>query len=161
MTWFCSHPTLRACNSPTCNIISNEFFAFLGSYIFISDQKVKAKSNRIEIAFFFIPLVIPRVAHWIIYFMLHISCNFLFILCFTYLITSPTNWYLYRWVSWNIPEVIDEKSTNAFSYWNHINVVQLIFSSDLTPTHMSLFSDRLIIFEAYQFKEIRHFEITE
>ena len=49
MTWFFSHLTLnwRLITCPTCNIISNGFcFAFLGSYIFISDQKVKAKSNR-------------------------------------------------------------------------------------------------------------------
>ena len=38
------------------------------------------------------------------------------------------------------------------------SVVQLKFSLHLTPMHMSLFSDRLIIF---QFKEIRHFETTE
>ena len=31
----------------------------------------------------------------------------------------------------------------------------------LTPMHMSLFSDKLIIFQTYQFKEIRHFETTE
>ena len=41
------------------------------------------------------------------------------------------------------------------------NVVQLKFSSHLTPMHMSLFSDRQIIFQTYQFKEIRHFETTE
>ena len=55
-------------------------FAFLGSYIFISDQNVKATSNRNENCIFFIPLGIPRVAHWIISFLLHISA-----------ITSPTN----------------------------------------------------------------------
>ena len=27
--------------------------------------------------------------------------------------------------------------------------------------HVSLFSDRLIIFQTYQFKEFRHFETTE
>ena len=42
--------------------------------------------------------------------MLHIS-----------LITSPTNWYLYRWVSWNISEVINEISTSAFNYWDDFN----------------------------------------
>ena len=36
----------------------------------ISDQKVKAKKQKLH---FFIPLGIPRVAHWIISFMLHIS----------------------------------------------------------------------------------------
>ena len=41
------------------------------------------------------------------------------------------------------------------------NVVQLKFSLDLTPMHINLFSDRLIIFQTYQFKEIRHFETTE
>ena len=47
-------PTLNACNS-SYDIISNVFFCFtfLGSYVFISDQKVKAESNRIEIAFLF------------------------------------------------------------------------------------------------------------
>ena len=40
-------PTLKACNSPYIHIISNSFcFAFLGSYIFIPDQNVKAKSSR-------------------------------------------------------------------------------------------------------------------
>ena len=29
-------------------------------------------------------------------------------------ITSPTNWYLYQWVSWNISEVINENSTSAW-----------------------------------------------
>ena len=69
--------------------------------------KVKAKAREIEIAFFFIPLGIPRVAHWIISFMLHIS-----------IIISPINWYLYRWVNWNISEVINEDSTSAFNYWD-------------------------------------------
>ena len=41
------------------------------------------------------------------------------------------------------------------------NLVQLKFSLHLTPMHMSLFSDRLIIFQTYQFKEIRHFENAE
>ena len=41
------------------------------------------------------------------------------------------------------------------------NVVQLEISLHLTPMHMSLFSDRLILFRTYQFKEIRHFETTE
>ena len=31
-------------------------------------------------------------------------------------ITSPTNWYLYWWVSWNISEVINENSLSAFNY---------------------------------------------
>ena len=34
------------------------------------------------------------------------------------------------------------------------NVVQLKFSLHLTPTHVSIFSDRLIIFQTHQFKEI-------
>ena len=41
------------------------------------------------------------------------------------------------------------------------NVVQLKFSSHFTPMHMRLFLDRLIIFQTYQFKEIRHFETAE
>ena len=41
------------------------------------------------------------------------------------------------------------------------DVVELKFSLHLTPMHMSLFSDRLIIFQTYQFKEITHFEATE
>ena len=41
------------------------------------------------------------------------------------------------------------------------NVVQLKFPLDFNPMHMSLFSDRLIIFQTCQFKEIRHFETTE
>ena len=55
-------------------------FAFLGSYMFISDKKVKAKCNKNRNCIFFIPLGISRVAHWIISFMLHI-----------FVITSPTN----------------------------------------------------------------------
>ena len=82
----------RLVTRPTCNIISNGFcFAFRRSYIFISDQKIKAKSNR--------------VAHRITSFMRQISA-----------ITSPTNWYLYRWVNWNISEVTNENSTSAFNY---------------------------------------------
>ena len=48
VTWFFSHPTLKACNSPYMQCYFKRFFcfAFLGSYIFISDEKVKAKSNR-------------------------------------------------------------------------------------------------------------------
>ena len=45
------------------------------------------------------------VAHWIISFLLHISA-----------ITSPANWHLYRWVSWNISEVINKNSLSAFNY---------------------------------------------
>ena len=39
--------------------------------------------------------------------MLHIS-----------VITSPTNWHLYQWVSWNISEakIINENSISAFNY---------------------------------------------
>ena len=97
-----SHPTLKACNSPYMQYYFKSFcFAFL-SYIFISDRKVEAKTNRNRNWIFFIPLGIPRVAHWIISFMLHIS--------------SPTNWYLYRWVSWNISEAINKNSTSAFNY---------------------------------------------
>ena len=80
-------------------------FAFLRSYVFISNQNVKAKSNRNRNCISFIPLGIPRVEHWIISFMLHIS-----------VINSPTNWYLYQWVSWNISEVINENSTSVFNY---------------------------------------------
>ena len=39
-----SNPTLKACNSPYMQYYFKRFL--LGSYIFISDQKVKAKSNR-------------------------------------------------------------------------------------------------------------------
>ena len=48
---------------------------FFGSYIFISDQNVNARSKRIrnlEIAFFFVPSEIPRVARWIISYMFEI-----------------------------------------------------------------------------------------
>ena len=41
------------------------------------------------------------------------------------------------------------------------NVVQLKFSLHLTLMHMSLFSDKLIVFQSYQFKETKHFETTE
>ena len=42
-----------------------------------------------------------------------------------------------------------------FSKWTLPNVVRLKFSVHLTPMHMSSFSDRQIIFQTYQFKEIR------
>ena len=51
-------------------MISNGFL-FLGSF-FISDQNVNAKSNRNRYCIF-VPLEIPRVARWIISFMLHTS----------------------------------------------------------------------------------------
>ena len=72
--------------------------------------------------FFFIPLGIPTVTHWIISFMLHIS-----------VITSPTNWYLYRWVSWNISEVIDENSTSAFNYLDDFRSAYTMETFNLNP----------------------------
>ena len=53
-------------------------FAFLGTDIFLSDEKVNAKSNRNRNCIF-IPLGMPRVARWIFSFMLHI-----------FVITCPT-----------------------------------------------------------------------
>ena len=58
----------RLVTHTTCKIISNGFFCFLflGSYIFIYDQNVNAKSNRNRNCIFYSPLGIPRVARWII-----------------------------------------------------------------------------------------------
>ena len=124
-------PTLKACNSPQMQYYFKTVFcfAFLRSYIFISDQKVKAKSNRNRNCIFFISLGIPRVTHWIISFMLHIS-----------VITSPTNWYLYRWVSWNISKVINKSSTSAFNYLDDFQY----FPCDCTPFTRSIHPYRLL-----------------
>ena len=63
-----------------------EFFVLHSSEVTFSVLIKKSRQKPIEIeTAFFIPLEIPRVAHWIISFMLHIS-----------IITSPTNWYLYN-----------------------------------------------------------------
>ena len=60
------------------------------------------------------------------------------------------------------PKITPELCSTIWKVFSSfINVVQLKFSLHLTPMHMSLFSDRLIIFQAYQFKEIRHFETNE
>ena len=70
-------------NSPYMQYYFKRFFfgfAFLRSNIFILGQNARQKAIEIEIAFFSPPFGIPRVAHWIISFMLHISA-----------ITSPTN----------------------------------------------------------------------
>ena len=98
MTWFFRHPTLKACNSPCIQYYFKRFFVLHSSKVIFSFliKKSRQKATEIEIAFS-IPLGIPKIAHWIISFMLHISA-----------ITSPTNWYLYRWVSWNISEVFNE-----------------------------------------------------
>ena len=69
--------TLKTCNSPYMQklLFQTVFcFALVGSYIFISDQKSRQKAIEIKTPFF-IPLGIPRVAHWIIPFMLHISAT--------------------------------------------------------------------------------------
>ena len=77
VTWFFIHPTLKACNSLSISYYFKWSFVLHSSeVIFTSDQK----AIEIEIAFF-IPLGIPRVPHWIISFMLHIS-----------VITSLINW---------------------------------------------------------------------
>ena len=121
-------PTLKACNSPYMQYYFKRFFVLHSSEVIFSFliKKARHKAREIEIAYF-IPLGIPRVAHWIISFMLHIS-----------VITSPTNWYLYQWVIWNISEVINENSTSAFIYlddfkwftqifvdWNRWNKVEI------------------------------------
>ena len=54
-------PILKACNSPYMQYYFKRFFcfAFLRSYIFISDRKVKAKSKKKETTFFH-PLGNPK-----------------------------------------------------------------------------------------------------
>ena len=106
-------PTLKACNSPYMQYYFKPFFVLHSSEVIFSFLIKKSRQNAIgiEIAFF-IPVRIPRDVHWIICFMLHIS-----------VITSPTNWYLYRWVRWNISEAINEKSTSAFNYLNEFTLI--------------------------------------
>ena len=99
-------PTLKACNSPYIQYYFKLSFVLHSSEVIFSFLIKKSRQKAIEIKIaFFIPLGIPRIAHWIIPFMLHIPA-----------ITSPTNWYLYRWVSWNISKVINENSLSAFNY---------------------------------------------
>ena len=103
-----NHPTLRACNSLYMQDYFKQFFVLRSLEMIFSFliKKSRLKAIEIEIAFFIL-LGIPRVARWIISFTLHIS-----------VITSPTNWYLYQLVSWNISEVINKNSTSAFNYWD-------------------------------------------
>ena len=42
-----------------------------------------------------------------------------------YALCIRENWYLYRWVSWPISEVINENSTSAFIYWDDFRSVLL------------------------------------
>ena len=64
----------KAYNSPYMQYYFKRFFVLHSSKVIFSFliEKSKQKAIEIEIAFF-IPLGIPRVAHWIISFMLHIS----------------------------------------------------------------------------------------
>ena len=74
-------PNLKACNSPYMQYYFKQFFALHSSEVIFSFliKKSRQKAVEIEIAFFH-SLGNPRVAHWIISFMLHVSA-----------ITSPTN----------------------------------------------------------------------
>ena len=103
----------RLVTRPTCNIISNGFlFCIPRKLYFHFWSKSQGKnSNRIGIAFFHSHGNSKgrTLDH---FFMLHIS-----------IITSPTNWYLYRWVSWNISEVINENSTSAFNYLDDFSCI--------------------------------------
>ena len=73
-------PTLKACNSPYMQYYFKRVFcfAFLGSYIFISDQKVTAQSNRNRNCIFSFPWESQGS---------HIGS---FLLCFTYPIQTDT-----------------------------------------------------------------------
>ena len=95
VTIFFSHSTLKSCNSPCMQYYFKRFMFCIPRKLYFhfwSKSQVET-----EISFFSFP--------WIISFVLHIS-----------VITSPTNWYLHRWVSRNISEVINENSTSAFNY---------------------------------------------
>ena len=99
-------PTLKACNSPYMQCYFKRFFVLHSLEVIFSFLIKQSRQKAIEIeTAFFIPLGIPKIAHWIISFMLHISA-----------IISPTNWYLYQWASGNISEVINENSLSAFTY---------------------------------------------
>ena len=90
--------TSKACNSPLhARLFQTVFcFAFLRSYIFISDQNVNAKSNRIRNCTFH-SLGNPKSHMLDYFFMFYIS-----------VITFSTNWYLYQRVSWNIsPKTVE------------------------------------------------------
>ena len=69
------------CNSPYMQYYFKRFFVLHSSEVIFSFLIKKSGRKAIEIeTAFFIPLGIPRAAHWIISFILHIS-----------VITSPTN----------------------------------------------------------------------
>ena len=106
--------TLKAWNSPYMQHYFKRFFVLHSSEAIFSFLIKKSRQNAIEteIAFFH-SLGNSRDGHWIISFMLHIS-----------FITSPTNWYLYWWVSWNISEVINENSTSAFNYLDDFRLLK-------------------------------------
>ena len=74
-------PTLKACNSPYMQYYFKWFSVLHSSKVKFSFliKESRQKAIKTEIVFF-IPLGIPRVAHWIISFMLHI-----------FVITSLTN----------------------------------------------------------------------
>ena len=67
-------PNLKASNSPYMEYYFKQVFcfAFLRSYIFISEQEVKAKAIKIKTAFFH-PLANPKGRTLDHFFMLHIS----------------------------------------------------------------------------------------
>ena len=67
-------PTLKACNSPYMQYYFKRFFVLHSLEVIVSFLIKKSRQKAIEIeTAFFIPLGFPRVAHWIISFMLHIS----------------------------------------------------------------------------------------
>ena len=115
VTWFFSNPNLKACNSPYMQYYFKRFFVLHSLEVIFSFLIKTSRQKAIEIGTaFFIPLGIPRVPHWIISFMLHISA-----------IISPTNWYLCQWVSGNISEVINENSLSAFNYLDDFRLIWL------------------------------------
>ena len=128
-------PALKACNSPYMQDYFKRFFVLRFSEVIFSFliKMPMLKAIEIETAFF-ISLWIPRVTRWIIFFMLHIS-----------VITSPTNGYLYCWVSWNISEVINENSTSAFNYWDGFSTVVDLWYNYLQSTKTKVNEKQILL----------------
>ena len=114
-------PTLKTCNSPYMQYYFNGFFVLHSSEVIFSflTKRSRQKAIEVEIAFFFfIPLGIPRVAHRIISFMLHIS-----------VITSlAIDTYIDELIEIFV-KLSNENSTSAFNYLDDFSCTQLLSNS--------------------------------
>ena len=123
----------RLVTHSACNIISNGFLFCISRKLYFHFWS-KRQAVEIEIAYFH-SLGNPKGRTLDHFFIFYIS-----------VITSPTNWYLCRWVSWNISEVINENSTSAFNYLDDFRVVSLAKPVELVANLNAEYLLRLIKF---------------